>query len=702
MRIYKFIMFLLCFMFCSLCIQAQNHRFYVRATSQNFNPSLTLVKGKLTYNGTDRGLKKVFDNNDIYVFERAFYNSTQSALLQTWYVESNSSDIHTQFLQFASHLFSFGEYNGQVGDDILAENGSNYYVSSNDKGNNNPPFASNQPISIFNTFYPDDYGATSPVINLGIDVGIPEFDFIGVPEAWYYTTGSPDIILGLSDAQILINNNGLTDDDPEFVDKTTTFYSLPGNLSTGNPHGYGVGMRMAGQGDNENGLAGVCYDCPIYAVGWGSSSFDSLLAVSNAGARVINCSWYNFSGFCETHEMVVNEIYNNGTIIVAAAANTWILPTPEVPQPYMYPASYDHVISVGGIGHKKEVPLIEDAVPDGNFYTIRNVKNYIGVKLWVDINETNPVEFINTTDINPTSASTRNDAIDINAPGGGMFSYGTYLRNVFNGDTDPNSAFIGEESFFTSPATPQVSGTIGLMLDLNQCLSFEEVESILKITSTYVGDLPAHQSSLWINRYGSGGLHTGRSVKLVNDLLDPTETAYLENQKFTRWDFEFKGVSEKIEIRNQEFTEGSTLNVVAKNRILIEEDSLLEPNSDGNALLVIDPALTIDTICDPPGFTDTTDPVEIRQAESIMYKVYPTKVTSIIALKKIGNTDHTISKVVVYDLFNRIVYSNDTLEDLKNNDIMEFDLSGLKRGIYIIKGYGVSNEEVVTEKIIKE
>lgn len=702
MRTYKKILFLLCFMFCNLYVQAQNHRFYIRTISPNFNLEAVSSKGELKYTGTDRGLKKVFDNNTIYVFKRAFYNSSQPALLQTWYIESNTSDIHTQFLQYASHLFNFGEYNGQVNDDVLANEGSNYYISPNKKESNNPPFASNYTTNTFNTFYPDDYGATSPVTNSGINTPLYEFDFIGVPEAWYYTTGSSDIIIGLSDAQILINDDGLTDDDLEFVDKTTTFYDLPGSLSTGNPHGYGVGMRMAGQGDNENGLAGVCYDCPIYALGWGSDSFDSLLAVSNAGARVINCSWYILSGYCETHEMVINEIYNNGTIIVAAAANTWEHPTPEVPQPYMYPASYDHVISVGGIGHKKDEPLIADAVPDGNFQTIRNVKNYIGVKLWVDINETDPEEFINTAVINPTSASTRNDAIDINAPGAGMFSYGTYQRNVFNGDTDPNSAFIGEESFFTSPATPQVSGTIGLMLDLNQCLSFEEVESILKVSSTYVGDLPAHQSSLWHNRYGSGGLHAGRAVKLTNDLLSATGTAYLENQKFTRWDFEFKGISAKIEIRNQEFTEESTLHIVAKNRILIEERSLIEPNADGNALLVIDPLLIIDTTCDAPGFTDSSEEEETRQAESIVYKVYPTVVTSVIALEKIGEVDHSISKVVVYDLFNRIVYSNDALEDLKSNDIMEFDLSGLKRGIYILKGYDVSNEEIITEKIIKE
>ena len=128
--------------------------------------------------------------------------------------------------------------------------------------------------------------------------------------------------------------------------------------------------------------------------------------------------------------------------------------------------------------------------------------------------------------------------------------------------------------------------------------------------------------------------------------MSATGTAYLENQKMSRWDFEFKGISEKIEIRNQEFTEESTLNIVAKNRILIEEASLIEPNADGNALLVIDPLLVIDTTCDPPGFADiSNEEEETREAESIVYKVYPTVVTSVIALEKIGKEDHSVSKV---------------------------------------------------------
>lgn len=688
MRTYKMILFLISFIFCSFLSEAQNHRFYLRTINQNFNPSFTLNKGKLTYNGTDVGLKKVFNENDIHIFQKAFTNSRRSNLQRTWYIEGNSPDIVNQFLQFASHIFDYGEYLGTQAPQLARESyQKDFPNNSKEKSSLFIPFAN--PVEDYTTsnsmlFYPNDYGATSPVPNLGLEAPLDSFDFIGTPEAWYYTTGSSNIILGLSDAQILINYQGLTDDDPDFVDKTTTFYDLPGSLGANDPHGYSVGMRMAGQGNNGTGSTGICYDCPIYATRFGN--YNTLLALSYEGVRVINCSWGSPDN-SPTQQECIDEIVDNGTIIVAASQNLSNYPQGST----IYPAAYDNVIAVGGVSHKNIPSLDIVQLSNGGVYFINAPRYYLGGNVLFSQFPTQ--EQIDNGAGQLAGTSILGDWVDILAPGNSIFSYGPTLIN-------DEISIVSTTSQATSAATPHVTGTIGLMLDINQCLSPIEIESILKITSVNINHIQANLA--FEGLYGSGSLHTGTSVKLVNDLLDPTETAYLENQKFTRWDFEFKGVSEKIEIRNQEFTDGSTLNVVAKNRILIEEDSLLEPNSDGNALLVIDPTLTLDTICDPPGFTDTTDPVEIRQAESIMYKVYPTKVTSIIALEKIGNADHTISKVIVYDLFNRIVYSNDTLEDLKNNDNMEFDLSGLKRGIYILKGYGASNEEIVTEKIIKE
>lgn len=698
MRTYTLVMFLVSFMMCSFYSQAQNHKFYVRTTSQNFNLEVIPSGNELKYTGSDRGLQKVFNNNTIYVFEKAFTHSRRSNLQRTWYIEGDSSEIVNQFLQFAPHIFEYGEYLGTQSAQLAGEDYLKLEVESVTEKEGISMLSTNYSTEYNPTnsmlFYPNDYGTTSPMPNFGLPAELDNFDFIGVPEALDYTTGSSDVILGLSDSQLLINFQGLTDNDPDFVDKTTTFYNLGGNVTISDGHGISVGMRMAGQGNNGTngeGSTGICYDCPIYATSWGSSSYDALLELSYQGARVINCSWGGPDN-SPTNQECIDEIVDNGTIIVAASQNLGNYPQGST----IYPAAYDNVIAVGGVSHKNDFIFDNVEVSNAGTIFINAPKYYLGGSV---ILSQMPTEE-NFDDIaagvaSNASTSILGDWVDILAPGNQTF---TYAGSVINGEV----TYTSRTAMFTSAATPHVSGTIGLMLDVNQCLSPNEVESILKMSSTYIGDIPANARSNWINQYGSGSLHTGRAVKLTNDLLSATATAYLENQKMSRWDFQFKGISEKIEIRNQEFTEGATLNVTAKNRILIEEASLIEPNEDGNALLEIDPTLILSTICDPPGFNDSSEEEETRQGELALYRVYPTKVASMISLEKIGKADHSISKVVVYDLFNRIVYSNDSLEDLKNSDIMEFSLSGLKRGIYILKGYDVSNQEIITEKIIKE
>src|SRR5690606_25279925 len=52
-------------------------------------------------------------------------------------------------------------------------------------------------------FEPNDYGLTSTIgENKGAQVNLDYYDFLGVPQAWYYTTGHPDIIIGISDGTI--------------------------------------------------------------------------------------------------------------------------------------------------------------------------------------------------------------------------------------------------------------------------------------------------------------------------------------------------------------------------------------------------------------------------------------------------------------------------------------------------------------------
>ena len=141
----------------------------------------------------------------------------------------------------------------------------------------------------------------------------------------------------------------------------------------------------------------------------------------------------------------------------------------------------------------------------------------------------------------------------------------------------------------TSGATPLVSGTIGLMFSLYPCLPAEEVEPILKITALNVDDVPGNKK--FAGLYGAGLLQTGKAVKLLHDLKSENEIAYIENQKFNRWEFKVVGVSKEIVIRNQIFKDDATLYVESKNRIRIQSNTVLKPNKNGMVQLKINPDL---------------------------------------------------------------------------------------------------------------
>ena len=117
---------------------------------------------------------------------------------------------------------------------------------------------------------------------------------------------------------------------------------------------------------------------------------------------------------------------------------------------------------------------------------------------------------------------------------------GVYLFNKYLLE----NKIIYDTNEHTSNATPFVTGTIGLMLSLNPCLPIDEVETILKFTATNIDDIEANQP--YKGYYGAGTLHTGRAVKMVYDLYTKTETATIENQKFTRWNFKLTSLSLEI------------------------------------------------------------------------------------------------------------------------------------------------------------
>lgn len=640
----------------------EEFNFYIRANIESFNPSLSESSGKIVYTGKDKILQELFSKNNIYRFERAFSNYDDPILNRTWHLRSDELFVLEDFLETGAKYFEKGVYRGEI---YLAD------------------------------YYPDDYGTTIPVnsgvVNLGIEAEQDYFDYIGLPQAWDYATGE-NIVVGISDGRL-----PHLDNDFNGANKLTEYSIGCTSESNCGYHGYTVGALLAAQGNNSYGTTGVAFNSKIYSTAHGD--YDNLKQLAVAGAKVINCSW-GWTNYCQEDEIAIQDITNLGVVVVAASHNrAWNPPDSECstcptgPSPYFYPASFENVISVGAVGHKRELHYNNiDIIGNNNTLHIPNVKDFVGGSVRFTSVPTPSSDLENIADISEDSTASLNDQVDILAPGGSILRYNQFVLN--------NTVAYTSDFFKTSAATPLVSGTIALMFEVNECLTFSQVESILKATSKYIGDRAGNLP--FEGNYGSGSLNAGRAVKLANDLLDSSEIAFIENQKFTRWDFEFKGVSQHVEIRNQEFTESSTLNVIARNRILIEEDSLLEPNSDGNILLEIDPSLIINTDCLPNGVTSPADnngAIKDKEDDS-RYKVAPTKVIDEMTIYEGFLGVQNLKSIKIYDLMNREVFARTGLELNRDNKVT-FNLQLLKRGIYIVKGYSSDGETIITEKIIK-
>ncbi len=504
--------------------------FYLRARDTSFVPSFEKKGDYLSYSGNDARLKAALKNYKIKIFKKTWKHAKKQNLKKTFFVVADKEALITDLLQNTSHLFEFGEM-----------------IAEEDK----------------KIFEPNDYGLTSTIgDNLGAQVNLDYLDVLEVPKAWYYTTGSRDIIVGISDGSIKAN-------DKEFAGKTKEIQ--PSFLAKG--HGFSVAESAAGQGDNGYGIPGVCYDCSIYSTNYSHlNTLEQLVELSKMGVKVINCSW-GTSKYYETAQQAVYEMMDNGTVVVAIGHNPDFTKTKG--KVLYYPASYDKVIAVSSASHRYEhfsenIHYLEKE----KIYYVENVRYFVGRTAGFKNNDT-----LQTPFIYPVSIRNINRAIDIVAPSVGIFRYGELALNGFEDVSQFNQ---------TSGVAPLVTGTIGLMFSLYSCLSAEEVESIIKFTSTNIDDVEPNNP--YAGMYGSGMLNTGRAVKMVFDMFAEKEPVKIENQRFSRWDFKLTSISEVI-MKNQQFTEKSTLELTSKKQIVISENTILKPNKKGKIHLKIDPSL---------------------------------------------------------------------------------------------------------------
>jgi hypothetical protein len=267
-------------------------------------------------------------------------------------------------------------------------------------------------------------------------------NLINAPGAWNITTGDSTIAIGISDT-----NFDLTHE--ELINKS--LYVSPNIYGTDYNHGTAVAAIAAGNTDNGVGSSSIGYNTHMKFFGM---SYNELLTATYNGCRVINASWASGCTYNQYGQMVIDEVYANGSIVVAAAGNG---STCGGSSNLVYPAAFDHVISVTSVGASD------------------NHERFLG---------------------NSNLTHQHNSQVDICAPGYDV------IAPVGNSYVTVNG---------TSFAAPYVSGTIALMLAVNPCLTFEAVENILDTTAVDIYPF----NSAYIGLLGAGRLDAHNAVRLA-------------------------------------------------------------------------------------------------------------------------------------------------------------------------------------------
>lgn len=518
--LYVFLVFLSSTFFAQKLINTEDSHnnekvaFYVRIPNFNNLPTILSKSSKSGVNLKHENSKvqTVFNKYKIYDFVQAFPTSKRLHLRQIYLMKVNNIELMHELRNNFSDIYTFAEYIGKEPEPLTLE-----YSES---------------ATIFYT--PNDYGLQIPQTDL---------DLINAKEAWNYTTGSSNIKIGIVDTKFNVNH-------PELLGSINSVTIYNDNRF----HGTAVAMNMAGNTNNGIGLASIGSNCFIEAkAGLG---LNSCLLLSQEGVKVINSSWLNSCSFIQTHQDIIDEIHDNGTVLVFAAGNNGTSSC-NGPSNVVYPAAYNHVIAVTSIHHRDFMQPTYD-----------EFGNYTGEVLRKKDTHDNSWVFQQKKD----GSHNHTHVVDIAAPGYDVPTIGY------------NSVGYGTSNG-TSHAAPIVAGTIGLMKTVNSNLTTEEVESVLKLTSTNIYNIP--ENANYIDKLGAGRLDAGKAVRMAYKMAQPFDTIKIENRDFYRnWKFEINNAPYGIMIKNEKFRD--SIKVDFKGRDFIElENTTLSPNASGSIFLSI-------------------------------------------------------------------------------------------------------------------
>jgi thermitase len=179
-------------------------------------------------------------------------------------------------------------------------------------------------------------------------------------------------------------NNGKDDDKNGYVDDTYGYNVIKGKGSgeDDNGHGTHVSGIVAGRGNNDVGVSGVCWSSKLLAVkfmnskGKGSTS-DAIAGIDYAvkqGFKIINCSFGSSSSSSSLHD-AVDYAQDHNTLLVVAAGND----SENIDKHPLYPASYgdSNILAVAASTSADELAdfsnfgstAVDVAAPGENIYS---------------------------------------------------------------------------------------------------------------------------------------------------------------------------------------------------------------------------------------------------------------------------------------------------------------------------------------------
>lgn len=366
-------------------------------------------------------------------------------------------------------------------------------------------------VPLVKTFYtPNDPQLTSQYNLTNIDAS----------GAWDLSFGNPNVRVAVVDDAVLtshqdlspsiwvnpaeIPGNGIDDDGNGYIDDVSG-YDVADNdndpmppLASASSSVYTHGTHCAGivgaATDNNTGIASIGFGLKLIPVKCNNdatpgpslpAAYDGLTYAISVLPEVISLSWGG-PAFSATYQTLVDLAYANDIVVVAAAGNS------NVNTP-MYPASYNHVISVAATDQ---------------------------------------------TDVR-ASFSNFGPTVDVSAPGVGILS-------TLAGNNMDYGNLSG-----TSMACPLVAGLCGLMRSYNPAKTVDQIDSCLRATADNI-DL---QNPTFIGQLGAGRINARNALLCVSgtpvanfaydtDQPCPGQNVQFTDQSYgtpTTWAWEFPG-----------------------------------------------------------------------------------------------------------------------------------------------------------------